>query len=131
MAHHEVRLARYNEFNPNVSKWRDDKRSYERATGALKVLVAKNYATLGIPSVAIFPEISKGKFIGVKFAAPEGPLTNYFEKQETQQIFFRLLQDSFLDALAKKEDLRDGKTVKATTEEQRIVGFSEPPKPVE
>ena len=43
MAHHEVRLARYNEFNPNVSKWRDDKRSYERATGALKVLVAKNY----------------------------------------------------------------------------------------
>jgi hypothetical protein len=87
MAHHDVRLARYQDFNPEANKWRDDKRVFERATGALQVIVAKNYSTLGIPSAAIYPVIDQGKFIGCKVAAPDGPLKDYFEKDENKQVF--------------------------------------------
>ena len=72
MTHHQVRLDQYKDFNPETSKWRDDKRSYEKATGGFQVLVAKNYSTLGIPCVAIYPDIDKGRFVGCKVAAPEG-----------------------------------------------------------
>jgi hypothetical protein len=108
MAHHDVRLNRYEEFNPETSKWRDDKRMYDRAMGGFQVLVAKNYSALGIPCAAIYPEIVKGKFVGCKFAAPEGPLKDYFDQPDTKHRYFELLQDAFFEALEKKEKKREG-----------------------
>ena len=130
MAHHDVRLARYQDFNPEANKWRDDKRVFERATGALQVIVAKNYATLGIPSVAIYPEIDKGNFVGCKIAAPDGPLKDYFDKDENKQVFFDLMQEAFVDALAKKEKVREGIDVTTCAIETRMIGFAHPPRPV-
>ena len=130
MAHHDVRLARYQDFNPEANKWRDDKRVFERATGALQVIVAKNYSTLGIPSAAIYPVIDQGKFIGCKVAAPDGPLKDYFEKDENKQVFFDLMQEAFFDALAKKEKVREGIDVTTSAMETRIIGFAKPPRPV-
>ena len=130
MAHHDVRLARYKDFNPEANKWRDDKRVFERATGALQVIVAKNYSTLGIPSAAIYPEIDKGKFVGCKVAAPDGPLKDFFDKDENKQVFFDLMQEAFFDALAKKEKMRDGIDVHTCAMETRMIGFAEPPRPV-
>ena len=130
MTHHQVRLDQYKDFNPETSKWRDDKRSYERATGGFQVLVAKNYSTLGIPCVAIYPDIDKGRFVGCKVAAPEGPLKAYFDQDDTKRIFFDLLQEAFIDALEKKEKKRNGEEVRTSTMETRTVGFVQPPRPI-
>ena len=130
MAYHDVRLSRYEDYNPGTAKWRDDKRNYERATGVLKVTIAKNYSTLGIPGAAIYPEIEKGKFVGCKIAASDGVMKNYFEREEVKTLFFGLLQDAFIEALDKKEKKRDGEDVKASTSESKLIGFSEPPRPV-
>ena len=130
MAHHDVRLNRYEEFNPETSKWRDDKRMYDRAVGGFQVLVAKNYSALGIPCAAIYPEIVKGKFVGCKFVAPEGPLKDYFDQPDTKHRYFELLQDAFFEALKKKEMKREGQNVKTSAKETRLVGFAEPPRPI-
>ena len=127
MAHHKVRLAQFKDFNPETNKWRNDK---DRATGSFQVLVAKNYSTLGIPCVAIYPDIDKGKFVGINVAAPEGPLKDYFDQDDTKKMFFELLQDAFFYALAKKEKLRNGVDVKASSSESKLVGFAEPPMPI-
>ena len=79
MSHNDVIISRYEDFNPGT-KWCEDKRVYERAVGGFRALVAKNYANLGIPCAAIYPEVDKGKFVGVKFAAPEGPLKDHLAK---------------------------------------------------
>ena len=130
MAHHDVRLNRYEEFNPETSKWRDDKRTYDRAVGGFQVLVAKNYSALGIPCAAIYPEIVNGKFVGCKFAAPEGLLKDYFNQPDTKHRYFNLLQDAFFEALEKKEKKREGQNVKTSATETRLVGFPEPPRPI-
>ena len=129
MAHHDVIESRYKEFNPGT-KWLEDKRVYERAVGGFKSLVAKNYANLGIPCVAMYPDVEKGKFVGVKFATPEGPLKNHFETAENQKKYFDLMQEAFLDALARKEEKKEGVDVNPIATETRLIGFSEPPRPV-
>jgi hypothetical protein len=58
----QVRLEKYADFNPEPNKWRNDKRNYLQATESLEVLVAKNFSTMALPCVAIYPEmdIKKG-----------------------------------------------------------------------
>ena len=98
--------------------------------GGFQVLVAKNYSALGIPCAAIYPEIVNGKFVGCKFAAPEGLLKDYFNQPDTKHRYFNLLQDAFFEALEKKEKKREGQNVKTSAKETRLVGFAEPPRPI-
>ena len=85
----DVRSNLYREFNPEPSKWSHDKRIFEQATKGLEVLVAKNFAKHAIPCIAIYPEmdLKSGQFKGVKVAAPDGPLRQYFEQGDTRKIF--------------------------------------------
>ena len=73
MAHNDVILSRYEEFDPGT-KWLEDKRVLERAVGGFKKLVAKNHAKLAIHCAAIYPLVNKGQFVGVQFVTPEGPV---------------------------------------------------------
>ena len=88
---HQVRIEKYTDFNPEPSKWRNDRRIYDTATESLQVLVAKNYSTMALPCAAIYPEmdITKGTFLGFKVAAPDGPLKHYFEQDDTKKILVR------------------------------------------
>ena len=127
---HAVRMEKFREFNPETSKWRCDKRNYEQATEAMGVMVAKNYAKLALPCVAIYPEMRQGHFAGLKVAAPDGPLKDYFDKVEIKEIFFGLIQDAVIDALAKKEERRKGNEVISSAKIVPVVAFREPPRPI-
>ena len=59
-----VRLGKYAEFNPRPDKWRNNKRDHRRITEGYEVMVAKNYSTMGFPSVILYPEIQKGEYLG-------------------------------------------------------------------
>ena len=126
---HAVRLDKYKEFNPDVSKLHDA-RNCRIATDALEVLVAKNYSTLALPCAAIYPVMKQGKFTGFKVAAPDGPLKNCFSQDDTKNIFFHLIQDACVDALAKKEEKRKGNAVDASESVVKATAFREPPRPV-
>ena len=120
------------EFNPEPSKWSQDKRIYERATQGLEDLVAKNFAKHAIPCAAIYPDMDPktGQFRGYKVAAPDGPLRNYFEEDDVKRKFFDLFRDATVDAVAKKKEKLDGKEVTATCSVVKTVGLSKPPRPV-
>ena len=127
---HQLRMEKYSEFDPQPDKWRNDARKFKQATESLELIIAKNYSTLGLPTVAIFPEMRKGKFLGIKIAAPTGPLRTYFEQQDTKQVLYDLMNDAVLDALAKKEKKRAGKDVEAATTVVRALAVLKPPRPI-
>ena len=129
---HEMRLEKFSEFNPQPNQWRNNTRNYKHATESLEVIVAKNFSTLALPTVAIFPEIDlkKGGYLGVKVAAPTGPLKDFFEQEDTKQVMFELMRDAVVDALAKKEAKRAGDNVEATTSVVNTMEILKPPKPI-
>ena len=129
---HQVRIEKYADFDPEPSKWRNDKRNYDTATEALEVQVAKNFSTMALPCVAIYPEmdIKKGKFLGFKVAAPDGPLRHYFEQEDTKKIFYGLMKDAVVDALAKKEEKRAGKTIQSSSSVVKVLAVMKPPRPI-
>ena len=98
-------MKKFQDFNPEPSKWSHDKRIYERATQAFDTLVAKNYSKYAIPCIGIYPEMEPktGKFKGFSVAAPEGPLKDHFEKEDVKRVYFELLRDATIDAVAKKK----------------------------
>ena len=128
----QVRLEKYADFNPEPNKWRNDKRNYLQATESLEVLVAKNFSTMALPCVAIYPEmdIKKGNFLGFKVAAPDGPLRQYFEQDDTKKIIYDLMKDAVVDALAKKEKKRAGNVVEATAGVVKVMAVMKPPRPI-
>ena len=65
MAHNDIIVSRYKDFDPGT-KWLENKRVYERAVGSFRTLVTKNFVKLGIPCVAMYPEVEKGKLLGSK-----------------------------------------------------------------
>ena len=128
---HELQMAKFAEYNPQPSKWRNDARNYKTATESLKVIVAKNFSTLALPTAAIYPEMDKkGNYLGVKVAAPTGPLKDFFEQEDTKQVLFDLMRDAVLDALAKKEEKRAGKEVEASTSVVKALEVLKPPRPI-
>ena len=127
---HEVRMSKHAEFNPQPDKWRNDKRKFRHATESLELIVAKNFSSLGIPTVAIFPEMRKGEYLGIKVAAPTGPLKDFFEQQDTKQALYDLMRDAVLDAMAKKEEKRAGKDVQAATSVVQALAVTKPPRPI-
>ena len=127
----QVRKGKYSEFNPEPSKWRHNKRNLDQATEALEVMVAKNYSKLALPCIAIYPDVDKnGGFVGFKVAAPDGPLKNYFKQEDTKKIFFDLIQDACIDAMAKKERKRSGEEVEASSSVLIAISLSKPPRPI-
>lgn len=127
----QVRMTKYSEFNPEPSKWRHNKRNLDQATEALDVMVAKNYSKLALPCVAIYPDVDRhGECVGFKVAAPEGPLKSYFEQDDTKLIFFNLIQDACIDAMAKKEKKRAGEEVGASVDVLKALSLTKPPRPV-
>ena len=128
----DVRLTKYSEFNPEPSKWSHDTRIFELATKGLEVLVAKNFSKHAIPCIAIYPEmdLKSGQYKGFKVAAPDGPLKQYFEQKDTRKIFFGLLRDATIDAMAKKEEKRDGKEVRAGVSVLKTIAVTKPPRPI-
>lgn len=128
----DVRLAKYSEFNPEPSKWCHDTRIFETATKGLEVLVAKNFSKHALPCIAIYPEmdLKTGQYKGFKVAAPDGPLKQYFEQEDTRKIFFGLLRDATIDAVAKKEQKRDGKEVRAGVTVLKTTAVTKPPRPI-
>ena len=128
----DVRSNLYREFNPEPSKWSHDKRIFEQATKGLEVLVAKNFAKHAIPCIAIYPEmdLKSGQFKGVKVAAPDGPLRQYFEQGDTRKIFFNLFRDATIDAVAKKEEKRAGEKVTAGCLVTKTIAVTKPPYPI-
>ena len=126
----QVRLDQYKEFNPQPDLWRNDKRAFTQATKCLEVMVSKNFSKLALPCVAIYPIMEKGQFFGMKVAAPDGPLKSYFEQEDTNKIFFDLMQEACIDAMAKKEAKRIGQAVEASTSVTNTIAFPAPPRPV-
>ena len=128
---HEMRMEKFAEFNPQPNQWRNNTRNYKNATESLEVIVAKNFSTLALPTVAIFPEIDKkGGYLGVKVAAPTGPLKDFFEQEDTKQVMFELMRDAVVDALAKKEAKRAGDNVEASTSVGNTLEILKPPRPI-
>ena len=128
---HEMRMEKFAEFNPQPNQWRNNTRNYKNATESLEVIVAKNFSTLALPTVAIFPEIDKkGGYLGVKVAAPSGPLKDFFEQEDTKQVMFELMRDAVVDALAKKEAKRAGDNVEASTSVGNTLEILKPPRPI-
>ena len=123
-------MGKYAEFNPQPDKWRNDKRKFKHATESLELIIAKNYATLGLPTVAIFPEMRKDKYLGIKVVAPPGPLKNFFEQRDTKQVLYDLMDEAVLDALAKKEEKRAGNDVQAATSVVQALAVTKPPRPI-
>jgi hypothetical protein len=128
----DVRLTKYSEFNPEPSKWSHDARIFETATKGLEILVAKNFAKHAIPCIAIYPEmdLKYGQYKGFKVAAPDGPLKQYFEQKDTRKIFFELFRDATIDAVAKKEQKKDGKEVRAGCSVLKTTVVTKPPRPI-
>ena len=127
---HAVRLAKYNEFDPDISKWMGDKRNYDVATEAMEVQVAKNYSRLALPCVAVYPDMKKGRFAGYKVAAAPGPLKDYFEQDDVKKTFFELVQNAVIDALAKKEEKENGNKIEEAGKLVKVTAFKEPPRPI-
>ena len=129
---HEMRLEKFSEFNPQPNQWRNSTRNYKQATESLELIVAKNFSTLALPTVAIYPvmDIKKGGYIGIKVAAPAGPLKDFFEQEDTKHVLFELMRDAVVDALAKKEAKRAGDDVEATTSVVKALEVLKPPRPV-
>ena len=128
---HEIRLQRFEEFNPEPDKWRNDNRNYRQATESIEVMVAKNFSKFGLPCVGIYPVMDcKKGFIGFKVAAPDGPLKHYFEQEDTKKILFGLFGDAVIDAMAKKEKKRKGEEVDSSTDVIRTIVITKPPVPV-
>ena len=128
---HEIRLQRFEEFNPEPDKWRNDNRNYRQATESIEVMVAKNFSKFGLPCVGIYPVMDcKKGFIGFKVAAPDGPLKHYFEQEDTKKILFGLFGDAVIDAMAKKEKKRKGEEVDSSTDVIRTIVLTKPPVPV-
>ena len=123
-------MGKYAEFDPQPDKWRNDARKFKHATESLELIIAKNYSTLGLPTVAIFPEMRKGEYLGIKVAAPVGPLKTFFEQQDTKQVLYDLMKDAVLDAMAKKEEKRAGKEVDAATSIVKAIAIAEPTRPI-
>ena len=126
----QIRLNQLRDFDPQPDKWRNDKRAFEQATGALEVMVAKNFSKLALPCVALYPEMDKGKFVGFKVAVPDGPLKDYFAQDDTKKLFFDLFQDACIDAMAKKERKRSGEDVQTSLTLSRTIIFPKPPRPI-
>ena len=123
-------MGKYSEFNPQPDKWRNDKRKFRHATESLELIIAKNYSTLGLPTVAIFPEMRKDQYLGIKVVAPTGPLKNFFEQRDTKQVLYDLMEEAVLDALAKKEEKRAGNDVQAATSVVQALAVTKPPRPI-
>ena len=125
-------MNRFQVFNPEPSKWSHDKRIYERAIQGIDALVAKNFSKYAIPCIGIYPDMDPktGKYRGYKVAAPEGPLKTHFEKEDVKAVFFNLLRDATIDAVAKKNDKLAGKEVAASCSVIETVTLSKPPRPV-
>ena len=87
---------------------------------------------MALPCVAIYPEmdITKGKFLGFKVAAPDGPLRHYFQQDDTKKIFYDLMKDASVDALAKKEEKRAGNVVESSASVVKVLAVMKPPRPI-
>ena len=127
---HAVRVAKYKDFNPDISKWMGDKRNYDVATEAMEVQVALNYSKLALPCAAIYPDIKKCCFDGFKVAAALGSLKDYFEQDDVKKKFFHLVQNAVIDALAKKEVKENGGEVEASVQTVKVTAFRESPRPI-
>ena len=127
----KVRMDQNKHFYPQPDLWRNDKRLFDKATSGLEILVAKNFSKLALPCVAIYPIMEKGRFSGYKVAAPDGPLKDYFKQADTNEIFYNLIQDAVIDAMAKKEVKRTGQPIEAkATVVAKTVAFPPPPVPI-
>ena len=128
----DVRFSKYKNFDPKVSKWGHDVRDFETATKSLDLLVSKNYSSLALPCVALYPmiDLKTGRYRGFKVAAPDGPLKDFFEKDENRQIFFDLMREATIDAMAKKNRKEKGNNVDAAVTVARTTAVSKPPRPI-
>ena len=127
-----VRALKYKEFDPEPSKWKNDKRNFDQATESLEVLVAKNFSKLALPCVAIYPQmdVRRGEFLGFRVSAPDGPLKNYFETEDVKHSIYELMKNAVVDALAKKEEKRAGKEVHASAVSINVLKINKLPRPV-
>ena len=66
--------------------------------------------------------------MGFKVAAPDGPLKSYFEQEDTKQIFYNLLCDATIDALAKMNENIEGKEVGAKCSVLNTIAVTKPPR---
>ena len=126
-----VRALKYKEFDPEPSKWKNDKRNFDQATESLEVLVAKNFSKLALPCVAIYPQMDVrwGDFLEFRVAAPDGPLKNDFETEDVKHSIYELMKNAIVDALAKKEEKRAGKEVHASAVSINVLKINKPPRP--
>ena len=120
---HAVRLAKYKELDPDISKWIGNKRNYDVATEAMEVQVAKNYSRLALPCVAVYPDMKKGRFAGYKVATAPGPLKDYFEQDDVKKTFFELVQNAVIVALAKKEERENGNKIEEAGKLVKVTAF--------
>ena len=128
----EARIKKYKKFDPKVDKWGHDRRQVEDATNGLEILVAKNFSKYALPCIAIYPDVDlkTGLFRGFKVAAPDGPLKDYFNQEETKEVFFNLLRDATIDAMAKKNRKLSGEDVEAASSVIKTVGVTKPVRPI-
>lgn len=128
----DVRLGKYQKFDLEQTRWGHDTRMFETATKGMEVIVAKNFAKYALPCVAIYPDVDlkTGLYRGFKVAAPDGPLKSYFEQEDTKKIFFNLLRDATIDALAKKNEQKEGNDIGAKCSVMKTIAVTKPPRPI-
>ena len=128
----EARIKKYEKFDPQVDKWGHDKRQVEDAMNGLRLLVAKNYSKFALPCIAIYPDVDlkTGLFRGFKVAAPDGPIKEHFDQEDTKEIYFNLLRDATIDAMAKKHRKLNGEDVEAASSVIKAVGVTKPVRPI-
>ena len=104
----------------------------EDAKKVLEVLVAKNFSKYALPCVAIYPDVDfkTGHYRGFKVACPDGPIKDYFNQQDTKNIFFDLLRDATIDAIAKKNRKINGEDVQASSSVVKAIDVTRPLRPI-
>ena len=75
-------------------------------------------------------DLKSGQFNGVKVAAPDGPLLEYFEQGYTRMIFYNLFWDPTIDAVAKKAEKRAGEKVTPGYSVTKTTAVTKPPYPI-
>ena len=78
----------------------------------------------------MYYEFKTGYYRGFKVACPDGPIKDYFNQQDTKNIFFDLLRDATIDAIAKKNRKINGEDVQASSSVVKAIGVTRPLRPI-